>query len=303
MYSKKGTVLPFGITSEMAKEYNLLIQQIFMVMKSNKSKIRDPWRLFQRTHDVSSNADDIFEEEFGAMLQALGFGENTVVGGKSVEIGTILDKELREKSMKAVDSAWKKRVSQNGTIKIAAGKVDIQTGQASYTLTDTGAIDEGNITKLTYLLSNATFSLKNYKTQRYFTEADGKVLRDTISNVRISLGHTKPTTILTAILSAAGIYQKDPGAVSRILWAYKQGKISKGSENYNHLNHITFLYELVGTGQRLNNLNNEVEFLIWNDPASDNISVVSIYTLLNRLLNEGFIGSPFGQKSLSIQDF
>ena len=68
MYSNKGTVLPFGITSEMAKEYNILIHQIFSIMKNNNSKVRTPWQLFQRAHKISTSADDIFEEEFGAML-------------------------------------------------------------------------------------------------------------------------------------------------------------------------------------------------------------------------------------------
>ena len=66
-----------------------------------------------------------------------------------------------------------------------------------------------------------------------------------------------------------------------------------------HFNHLRAIYEIKGSG-----LEEEVDFVIWNDPRTENIIVRDTDSLFkNIVLNQSHVANVFGQIGLTFRQF
>lgn len=83
--------------------------------------------------------------------------------------------------------------------------------------------------------------------------------------------------------------------------------VQKGNQNViNHMYHLKFIYELTGAGTIvLGSTYNNVRFLVYNDPATDNIYVESAASILSDVFDENlnWTGDPLGAITISASRF
>lgn len=253
---------------------------------------------FRRQHDESSTiseADDIFEQELGFLIQAAAKMEKINVnikmllsGQESVTTSSMqnLTKELEQKMLsianKAIENQVKTIEARNkikNKITIRAGKIDINVPSFQVT---SDAQDEVN--KLLKVFSGATFTVKNYSTK------DNPLSKTTIElgNSNIYKGITGP---LSEVFSDIDIQNHIFYRGMQILAGETKNNSPGIQDAVNrHFAHLRFMYELRGMGLLDTSTGQKrvADFIIWNDPTSEKISVRSTAEVL---VNEIFSSS------------
>jgi hypothetical protein len=113
------------------------------------------------------------------------------------------------------------------------------------------------------LLNIRSFTLKNYASER-----------------KVHLGSTDPWKSFSTVLSQLHKRRKD--IARSFIIASKIKKDNLKNDINSHINHIRFVYELSGFGQRVK----EADFLILNKPNTDEIYVRSTAKLINDYLQQ-----------------
>ena len=261
-------------------------------------------KLFRRTHDrnqkLLDGADDIFEQELNAVIQAFEnvslkndilvkpSMSNTLVGQQTANI--IIETSLTA-AQKAMIAGANKSKNENYTGPVArSGKIDLQ---GAYAEIDISVQVKPEFQEFARLLQDATISAKNYSSQYWDKGQQQKVDKDIIS---LHLGASDVFKAFVGGMSSLGY----PTAV--IIKAFFAGYVNytkySNKDIGHHIYHMRFLYELRGSGlydKEGNNLK-EVKYLIWNDPATDNIKVFSTAAIIQSLLQGKIQTSenPFG---------
>ena len=193
--------------------------------------------------------------------------------GKEVtwSIGEAVTKELEREVQESSDNFYTKRVQ---------GKIDVR----GYNVQVKANANE-RLLLIYDLLKDATFSAKSYASMTW----DEKVSSITSLNLGkahyyrafsgplLGLGYDKKTTD-SAIFAGRNALDNDVSVAQ-------------------HFYHLRYIYELTGSGIVYNNgqFLGEVKYLIYNDPATDNIYVKSTSEILEDVLNGNpeFTGDPF----------
>lgn len=278
----------------------------------NMPRLKAPNKLFNRAHNrnqkLIQGADDIFEQELYGVIRALekiavkditiNTKNQVLTGQVSGNIADELVKTtLTEGEKKIISVINKTKGNSNYTGPVARSiKTDLQN---AFSEINVEAQVKTEYQQIFSILKDATFSLKNYSSFYYDKTNQKKIPKDMVS---LHLGSTDVFKAFMGGLSFLGY----PAEVSKkaLFAGYNLHHRYKNQEIGTHIYHIRFLYELTGAGlydEEGNNLQ-EVKYLIWNDPDSDNIKVFSTKSLINSLL-DGKIQintNPFGKVYLKV---
>lgn len=297
----KGTTHPIKALANI--NYLKLAEQATMRMPNAKAT----HKLFRRAHDKNQKlldgADDIFEQELNAVIQAFEkmslrtnipatpSASNTLVGQKTANIiDKIVETTLTEGQKAIIANANKSKSDAYTGPSFRAGKIDLQ---GAYAEIDIKAQVKPGFKKFARLLQDATISAKNYSSQ-YWDKGQQQIIDKNI--ISLHLGASDVFKSFVGGMSSLG-YPTDV-IIKAFFAGYNNYTKHSNEEIGHHIYHLRFLYELRGAGlydKEGNNLK-EVKYLIWNDPASDNIKVFSTAVIIQSLL-QGKITTgenPFG---------
>lgn len=270
--------------------------------KSRKSKTTSVAALFNREHShqdskrTSLEVDDVFEEEFYAVLQAVA---DKATNGKGYELGASLtggqlaitknfanmtDDLIKEYMNELYQGLLKHNYTEEEAqtelakmnLKPKSGKVDV-TG---FNLNFTGRLDE-KWEKMVQAFSGASFTLKNYTSRADVME--------------IHLGQTVPFKAISGALDDLGFNDNE---ATHIFFHGKNSYRKHGTpELGTHAYHTRLYYELTGAGlyDEEGNPIDAADFLIYNDPYTNDIFVRSTKQIIYDLISKevAFKGDPF----------
>ena len=269
-------------------------------------------RLFRRTHNkflgkTSNMADDVFEEEFATLIKTL-IDKKSILGEKEIPLNIILSgtqyatteaienlsEEAKERLIEITNEAIKeqskklgKEVHQEKYIKeivSTAGKVDISVPMEIEIKEDGDEL----INNFLHAIQGMNFSLKNYRSKTFSrNEKTGKYsYKGQRLEGEISL-HLGDSNLPKAVMGALSPYLsiKDQENVyyrgmTILSGRSKEPDTASYKEINEHFAHLKFIYELRGQGLLINGSNQRVDFIIWNDPDSENIAVESTLAII-----------------------
>lgn len=264
-------------------------------------------KLFRRAHDrnqkLIDGADDIFEQELNAVIQAFEkmslrtdipvnvSTSNTLVGQQTANvIDKIVEITLTESQKAIIANANKSKSELYDGPVFRAGKVDLQ---GAYAEIDIEAYVKPEFQRFAKLLQDATISAKNYSSQYWDKGQKQKIDKDIVA---LHLGSSDVFKSFVGGMSSLG-YPTD--VILKAFFAgYNVYTKHSNKDIGHHIYHMRFLYELRGAGlydKEGNNLK-EVKYLIWNDPSTDNIKVFSTAVIIQSLLQGDITTNenPFG---------
>lgn len=288
-----------AIINTINKDLSDLIQNTFYEQIQMHTRLKSATALFRREHSLETLnlADDIFEEELGYLIKAAAKmrGQNidikVILGGGSSASSNAIEKltnNTEQEIIKLINTAMQnqaKNINKTNTSKIAkiqanTGKVDISVPSSLHV---TGEIQNDLITNFLSLIAGATFSLKNYSS---FQKDIGKGSTKNLNDIQIHLGNSN---IYKAVTGALSEVLSDPRAQKRVFFRgmtvlaglSKPPDSATQQEIFEHFAHLKFIYELRGSGLIDKNGNSKIaDYIIWNDPNSDNIAVRSTASLI-----------------------
>lgn len=269
-------------------------------------------RLFRRTHNkflgkTNNMADDVFEEEFATLIKTL-IDKKSILKEKEIPLNIILSgtqyatteaienlsEEAKERLIEITNEAIKeqgkrlgKEVHQEKYIKeivSTAGKVDISVPMEIEIKEDGDEL----INNFLHAIQGMNFSLKNYRSKTFSkNEKTGKYsYKGQRSEGEISL-HLGDSNLPKAVMGALSPYLsiKDQENVyyrgmTILSGRSKEPDTASYKEINEHFAHLKFIYELRGQGLLMNGSNQIVDFIIWNDPDSQNIAVESTLAII-----------------------
>jgi hypothetical protein len=286
------------VSKELYQQYLELIQTASSIQNQNRGKGTQLRKLsantlFRREHgtQVSSSADDIFEEDLAAVLTAASQLNNKnskinmemfLLGSKSAKLKSLKNINLENEYEDTVIEIINKMAEKSGSrakvqnLNVATGKIDIKGFSQSLEISKDLPF---NISRLMELMKDATFSLKNYKSFKNGTFIDPE-------EIGLHLGNTNLYKAITGTLSEIGVgYKQQNSFFYRGAYTYLGNKHGLENQVATHFGHMRLIYELRGSG-----LLDEsghvlpVKYLIYNDPNSDAIYVKDTASLLKDLL-------------------
>lgn len=295
-----------NIVNRVNAQLVALINQTFLEQIEEHESLNKATGLFNRSHFFKnektnkkwgvqslSGYDDIFEEQLNYLLKAaaemkginitvpMGSGQEKATSSALKYLSKQMEQNILEITKKAAQNMKINVNKQKGVIGqqiiTTAGKIDLKT---PYFQVSTDATDI--ISKLLKVFSNKTFTLKNYAT---YTSK----LRS-LDQIDIHLGNTNLYKAITGGLSQIFSDPSDQYTIyyrgMQILSGQSQKPDTANIEIINsHFAHLRFMYELRGTGLITNNNNAVADFIIWNDPSSQNIVVRSTKDLVARYID------------------
>lgn len=268
-------------------------------------------RLFRRTHSkflgkTNAKADDVFEEEFATLITSLmkkkGILNKDIstsvmlIGGQSATTEAI--ENLSEETKNTLIELTNEAIAEQGK---RLGKETVQTKYIKEIVAATGKVDvsvpmnieiseNGNdlINNFLKAIQGMNFSLKNYRSKILSkNKKTGKYnYIGTRSEGEISL-HLGDSNLPKAVMGALSPYLsvKDQEnvyyrGITILSGKSKEPDTASYKEINEHFAHLRFIYELRGQGLLANGSNQVVDFIIWNDPDSENIAVESTLAII-----------------------
>lgn len=293
--------------------YSQLVQRTTELFssKSNASVSN----LFRRLGRNSYERGDLFERELEAVIKAvaekasgeLPASENTIRTGQITGTTTITDDLMQEVEKKIAEGLSEEKAfnsvlgSNDFYQKRVAIKTDIQGIEVEINVGRRKKIDK-EIIRIQKLLAQATFSAKSYSSASFNTQTQKiEILKDAYPTIH--LGNSNPFRAVYGALTSLGYNHST--AVSAYAASSNLVK-NKNQDVINHIYHLRYLYELTGAGTKiLNGQYKESRFLIYNDPATDDIFVKSTAEILNEVFETppDWNGDPFGGIYISKSKF
>lgn len=282
--------------------------------------------LFRYTNAVGYEQGTRFEDDLALVVEevlSMGSGKTiesgiTKMGTQHINIrgqsnvATINVDDIAQDIIASVGTTIHNKMKNMKTKYVSVqGKIDISGLKAQVQIT---ANPKSYLARIAYLLSKANISAKSYSSSYWHGRIKMQISK--ISQ-EIHLGSTNPRRVYIDIFTkAAGT----PPPVSLSLYMYL--KNTKNVETREAASRLRFIYELTGYGQTYVNkaiqdvLDAEgighANYLIYNDPASDNIYVQSTAAIITEMwdeirnmLNKGSIGlskSLFAQSASAFND-
>lgn len=286
------------VSEELYQQYLELIKTAFLIQNQNRGKGTQFQNLsintlFGRKHgtQVSSSADDIFEEDLAAILAAASQlnDKNSQInmevflsGAKSANLRSLKNIDIENQYKDTIIEIINKMAEKSGSrakvqnLNVATGKIDIKGYSQSLKISKDLPF---NVIRLMELMKDATFSLKNYKSFR-----NGEFISP--EEIGLHLGNTNLYKAITGTLSEIGAgYRQQNSFFYRGAYTYLGDKHGLADQVATHFGHMRLIYELRGSGL-LDETEHilPVKYLIYNDPSSDAIYVKDTASLLRDLL-------------------
>lgn len=317
----------YGNANQLSKNIDLdMIQKILSNIAPKFNRLTS--KLFRYTSDKGYKQGQEFENELSLVIEevlSMGSGKNIQNGitklgaqtiniqGKTNEAIDVNVEKMEKEVVEAVGQAVYKKI-QNMKTKYSGvqGKIDISGSTAKVEIT---ANPNSYLGHIAYLLSKANISAKSYSSSYWVGKIKMKIYK--ISQ-ELRLGSTDLKRIYIDIFTKeAGT----PPPVSLSLYMYLQN--TKNNQLRTAASRLRFVYELTGYGQtyvnkEIQNILNEegishANYIIYNDPSSDNIYVQSTAKIIIDMWNEvddiirqssvNISKSFFAQSSLSSLDW
>lgn len=293
--------LPSNLDKALFQQLLDRTTQIFE-KRAGSAKTQD---LFRRMGKNSYERGDIFERELSAIIQAvaekaanttsLGGKEYTIRTGQQTGSTTLTDDLIQAfqdklKEGMTEDRALKELQSSNESFQ---KRVQIKTDIQGISVEIDASMKGTPIEEIQKLLSQATFTAKSYASEGFNTQTKKmEALNDLYPTIH--LGNSNPVRAVYGALTSLGYNS----STATSAYAASSHLIEKKNKNViNHIYHLRYLYELTGAGTRmLTGEYKEAKFLIYNDPATDNIYVKSSAEILAEVFNDNsdWSGDPFG---------
>lgn len=210
---------------------------------------------------------------------------NILNTSETIRIEDAFVKGINDLANEAIDELVGANFKKGYVSKGRSGKIDVR-GNKSVNITYTvDGMPQPDVA-VWQLLANSNFTLKN-KRSLFFDIQNKKMVAATESNIK--LGKTTPYVAIMGMLSVL-----EPTLGKELWQKYFYGGLVEGVKNRNskvaeHLNHLQFAYELSGAGQFYDKglgFLGENDYLIYNDPDSDDIVVKSVKALICEALKE-----------------
>ena len=293
--------LPSNLDKELFQQLLDRTTQIFE-KKIGSAKTKD---LFRRMGKNSYERGDIFERELSAVIQAVAEKASNKVslGGKEYEIRTgqqTGSTTLTDDLIQAFQEKLKEGFTKEKALKelqSASGefqkRVQIKTDIQGISVEIDASMKGTPIEEIQQLLSQATFTAKSYASEGFNTQTQKmEMINDLYPTIH--LGNSNPVRAVYGALTSLGYNS----STATSAYAASSHLIKKNNQKViNHIYHLRYLYELTGAGTKmLTGEYKEARFLIYNDPATDNIYVKSSAEILAEVFNDGsnWNGDPFG---------
>lgn len=268
-----------GLEQDAIESMRTRFQQILGV----SSKYTQIFRSEHKWYKNRSDFDDIVEGELNALLQVMA---EKATGIKNINLGqkivgadtAIVDLEsLSSDTVNQLVTNIQEKISKKQTSKIIdgiqavarSGKIDV-TGYNKELIVSANIAP--NFQSFINLFTGVNFSVKNYKGD---------------SQYQIYLGNTNPFKAMYGSLTDLGYDAKSAVHIyshSKMSYKKNAGIISRNNDIF----HLRFMYELTGSGlidAETRKPLNAVDFLIYNDPASDKIFVKSTKQMIAEILD------------------
>lgn len=282
--------------------YDLILDNL--KLKNN----RTIGKLFRRT-GKSYKQGMYFEEDFSAVIETIFLLTGNKNNEKNINLGskvgtTDIDllkavENIAEEETKNIIKETAKQLKSNKP-GFVMGKIDTSIKGEIINLNASIEFPPG----LLNALSNSSFTDKSYRSESW---KDGKKID--LGGREITLGNSNPYRALLGSMSFLGFSKNQFQHVF-----YGGRNIINGIDNTppkedadyvkQHLYHLKYLYELTGVGIYYkdfgNNFFSGAKFLVYNDPSSLDITVVSTKQIILDILNsENFPNNPYGNISIA----
>ena len=286
-------------------------------------------RLFRRSHNkflgkTNLKADDVFEEEFASLITSLMKKKKMLdkdistsvmlIGGQSATTEAVedLSQEAKDKLIKLTNEAIAeqsrrlgKEVTQTKYIKeivAATGKIDVSVPM-SIEIVENG---DDLIDNFLRAIQGMNFSLKNYRSKTFTkNEKTGKYNykgQRTEGEISLHLGDSNlPKAVMGALSPYLSVKDQENvyyRGITILSGRSKEPDTASYKEINEHFAHLRFIYELRGQGLLANGSNQMVDFIIWNDPDSENIAVESTLAIILDRWEQ--YSSLYGRVSLAV---
>ena len=298
-------------------EENELLTEVFNEQIKSHVSLRSSESFLTRRSKIKSViGDDILEEELGTLL-ALGTGKarTSIISGKEYVSSDALDnlsKQLKlEIGMVLLEYAdsidkeiWK--MNPEGTSQLISLFPQKTTGKADLSVPiskDISISASPLAQKIATLMGGYRFSLKNYSS----ISENGQLKN--FKETTLGFGNSNLYKSITGGLSEYTNNIKLQNAIFfRGLQYLKETTqppdTSNKTEVQQHFYHLKAYYEIKGSGQIYDNQDFSVDFIIWNDPDSENIYVRDTNSLLlQNFINAHKTNSLLGEVRLTYFNF
>jgi hypothetical protein len=294
------------VYKSLKEQYFDLIQLTTNILNNRRKGSFSSTALFNRRHynDKTGSgikavrADDIFEEELAALFSATEFlGTNNSEAlnadihlfGRTYQtsraINLALDKNYSDNSIREILRKLAEKLGreyQSDSLQIKTGKTDVKGLSASLEISQNIPF---SIERLFSLIKGKSFTVKNYSS--FTKDTAGKPGTKDLADIGIHLGNSNLYKAITGAMSELGLGSK------QLLNFFYRGSNTilndchgYGDSVQKHWSHMRLIYELRGSGLLDENGHVSVaDYIIWNDPNTDNITVADTATLLFNLLN------------------
>lgn len=309
------------VTSRIKGQYYDLIALANQILRQGRKTGMQARKLFHRAHGSVKNitdsngkriSDDIFEEEFAAFISAVEASATDFIGVSDMDIHLFGTSSQTTGAMKlAKQKGYEEGITKHLEKMVQEIKKDYEV--QDFEVFRKGKIDvsginaqliisknvHANMQRLAALLQGANFTVKNYKSKRYSKKLEQKY-QVSPGQMKIKLGDTELFKAVTGVLAEVGA-DYDPqfrffyrGANTIVLNSHGFSGLAQ-----EHWGHIKIIYELRGSGLMDSNGNlTKADYIIWNDPDTDNIAVADTGTLLMNIIQKRNVGI-FGDVSIT----
>lgn len=225
---------------------------------------------------------------------------NILNTSETIDISPVVIDAVNQASNEALDELVGANFHKGIVVKGRSGKIDVRGNK----MVQVNYYSKNVPKKIMQLLASSNFTLKSKKSMTW-DNANKKLV--IMKESDIHLGHTTP---YVAIMGALSLLEKQLSLQERERIFY-QGLIENvkygNKEIGYHLNHLQFIYELSGAGQFYSNGLGDIgvaDYLIYNDPDSDDIQVRSVNAMIAEVLEEKnsiySAGASFIRKNVAV---
>ena len=279
------------LSQEIVNDYQNIINSVVKTLN-----FKSGTTLFKHKHSFTRRlGDDIVEDELAAIIAAT-INEtdysNLIVGDDK---GLIVNAELYKQPKQILNKYSKAlKTSLTRNLDKVSIKTDVQVAENAdgYNL-NISANSMFDIGALQAALNGATFTVKNYATERYNNVTE-KVQYKQLEDIDLKLG-AADSGLYKAIMGGLAEIPVDGNRSASLYYTginHLTGRVKKnqtGTEKNvrTHFSHLRFTFELRGAGFIVNGaLQPPAKFLVYNNPSGPEIYVRSTASIVNEILNK-----------------
>lgn len=297
-----------AVEKALNNQYRLLLQEANEMMRFERGhKGLQSTSLFFRKHDdykiKDKTADDIFEQELSALIAAAvkmaseeDVNVKTFLVGKDPATSKALEQVLGNEYDKTIIKVQNniaeavKNKYKGKELKVEPGKIDVKGMRQDFIISKE---IPSKVEEFISLVKGHTFSLKNYNTFKEIGTS-GEVLYKDLNEMKLSFGQTTLFKSITGVLDELGedtdneiaFFFRGGNHIQTIGPRYSRRLYPE--ETQNMWAQMRLIYEIRGSGLLDMSGNSAIaDFIIWNDPQTENIVVRATDDLIYNLLSNG----------------